>query len=123
LPGTAYAIPRADFLRLLDNRAFRSDFLAALMRRMRYLADRIAQLSGTDPAERLARFLAERYGRRDRLHVTLSKKDIAAAIGVTPETLSRLIQRLESAGDLTWRGRDMRARPALWARAGSPREG
>ena len=41
-------IPRRSLLALLEDAAFRNDFIAGLMQRQRYLANRIATLSTTD---------------------------------------------------------------------------
>jgi hypothetical protein len=49
-------------------------------------------------------FLRDQYGRRELIPVGISKKDVAAAIGVTPETLSRTMQRMGSKGKFEWRG-------------------
>ena len=50
-------------------------------------------------------FLREQYGDRKTVHLAVSKKDIAAAIGTTPETLSRLILKLKKRRILVWKGR------------------
>lgn len=96
--------PRQEILRLLDDRSFRDDFISMLLRKQRYLAERIYYLTTCDIEERFFRFLGENYGSASTLHITLSKKDIAAAIGATPESLSRLILRLSHAGVIKWQG-------------------
>ena len=58
--------------------------------------------------------LRNRYGEREGYTVSLSKKSIAAEIGTTPETLSRLVQRLEAAKVLTWKGKVVRLRRGFW---------
>ncbi len=107
-PSRLARIPSAALRRLLDDAAFRSDFLRAVMGRMRYLAERILTLTAYDAEERLFRFLEEHYGRRETYRLTLSNKALAAAVGVTPETLSRLKERLVAAGDVEWAGRRLR---------------
>lgn len=99
-----FGIRRADFLDLLDDRDFRGEFIAMLMRKQRYLAKRILQLTRHDVEERFFRFLEERYGSRKSYRLGLSKKDIATAIGTTPETLSRLLNKLRERGVLDWEG-------------------
>jgi CRP-like cAMP-binding protein len=42
------------------------------------------------------------------IQTKLSKKDFAAAIGTTPETLSRLILRLKKEGRIEWEGKTIR---------------
>lgn len=105
--SAVYLIPRRTFLGMLEGAAFREDFLAAMMRRLRYLTDRILELTTASSQERLFAFLNKRYGVRNRYVLSLSKKDVAAAIGVTPETLSRLILRLAEQGVMTWRGKTL----------------
>ena len=107
-------LARADVFRLLDTPRVREDFIAFLMRKQRYLAERVRYLTAYDVEERFIRFLREHYGRRDPVRVTLSKRDLAAAIGATPETLSRLIQRLSADQGLRWTGRALHVPPALW---------
>jgi CRP/FNR family transcriptional regulator len=99
-----FRIPKADFLALLRLDSFRTDFEVGLMLRIRYLAERIAYLTGYEPDERLLHFLREHYGEKDCYTITIAKKDIAAEIGVTPEALSRLIRRLTETGALEWTG-------------------
>jgi len=101
-------LARGDLLRLLADEAFRNDFIAFLMGRLRYLADRILYLTSCDVDERFFRFLKEQYGEKDVYRLTMSKKDIAAAIGTTPETFSRLMQRLTKAGTLEVDGKTIK---------------
>jgi CRP/FNR family transcriptional regulator len=84
------------------------------MTRMRYLATRILTLTAYDAESRFFRFLEEHQGRKESYTLSLSKKDIAAAIGATPETLSRLILRLRNEGTIDWKGRTLRLPPGFW---------
>jgi CRP/FNR family transcriptional regulator len=104
-PSEVIAFPRADVHLLLNTPAFRNDFIAMLMRKQRYLAERIVQQQAHDVEGRLLWFLKEQFGDRKTINLAISKKDIAAAIGTTPETLSRLIQKLRKRRMLTWRGK------------------
>ncbi len=114
-----YIVLKQDIENLLGRSDFRRDFITMLMRKQRYLTERIRQLSTQDVAERLLGFLREQYGPRDQIQTVLSKKDIAAAIGVTPETLSRLIPRLKKEMKIVWTGRALRFPAGFWpARAG-----
>jgi CRP-like cAMP-binding protein len=45
-----------------------------------------------------------------------SKKDIAAQIGTTPESLSRLINKLTRRQVLSWEGNTIRLCPGFWDR-------
>ncbi|MBL7115185.1 MAG: Crp/Fnr family transcriptional regulator [Kiritimatiellae bacterium] len=112
-PVTAEALTDADVLQLdrqhifglLGDPSFRDDFISFLMRKQRYLAERVRYLTVYDLEDRFFRFMREQYGERDQFEVTLSKKDIASAIGATPETFSRLVLRLKQQGRIDWQGR------------------
>jgi CRP/FNR family transcriptional regulator len=116
-PARVLSFARTDILRLLEHPAFRREFIALLMRKQRYLAERVRYLTAYDVEQRLLIFLREQHGEQPLIVTTLSKKDIAAAIGTTPETLSRLLQRLRREKLLDWKGRSLRIQPALWKRA------
>lgn len=107
-------IPREEFRRLLGDAAFRTEFVAGLMRKLRYLTARILTLTSCEVDERFFLFLAEQYGRREEYTIQLRKKELAAAIGVTPETLSRLLLRLRRQGRITWKGPILRLKPGFW---------
>lgn len=112
--SVVYLLKKGNFMQLLDNEQFRNDFTTLLMRRLRYLANRILYLTSYDVDERLFLFLEEQYGRRQSYGLSLSKKDMAAAIGATPETLSRLILRLTEQGLLTWQGKTVSLKEGFW---------
>ena len=112
--SVVFWIPKADFLGLLRLDSFRTDFEVGLMLRVRYLTERIAFLTAYEPAERLFHFLREHYGERDSYRITITKKDIAAEIGVTPEALSRLIRRRTEDGTLEWQGDTVRLQEGFW---------
>ncbi len=105
-------ILKRDLHRLLEDTDFRNDFIAMLMRKQRYLADRIRQLSTADVEERFFNFLRDQYGAKEEIEIAITKKQIAAAIGVTPETLSRLIRKLSREKKIAWTGRRLRLNPA-----------
>ncbi len=107
-------ILRRDMLDLLGQEDFRNDFIAMLLRKQRYLTDRIQHLTRHDVAERLRAFLAEQYGERLDIRVEMNKKQLAAAIGATPETLSRLLQDLKRRGLLSWKQSEIRVSPRFW---------
>lgn len=120
-PTVVYALDRKDLARLLDDRDFRNDFLRHLTDRLHYLTQRIVYLTACDVEQRLIRFLVEQYGRRDTYTLAISKKDLASAIGATPETLSRLILRLKNENKLVWEGKTLRiCNPALLDDATDP---
>jgi len=112
--GTVLSIPRREIHQLLSTSEFRNDFIAMLMKKQRYLTDRIYFLTSCDLEERFVTFLDEHYGRKGHVQITFAKKDIAAGIGSTPEALSRLILRLKKRKVLTWKGRTITFRPGFW---------
>jgi CRP/FNR family transcriptional regulator len=103
---------QADCLLAVDG--FRKDFIAMLMRKQRYLAERILYLSTRDVEDRFFDFLAEQYGRREVYRIPLAKKDVAAAIGTIPETFSRLLLRLKEEGRGSWEGERLELAPGFW---------
>jgi CRP-like cAMP-binding protein len=102
--GSIFAIGRASFAELLDDTRFRNEFITMLMKKQRYLTERILYLTTYAVEERFFRFLLEHYGTGGVYRVDMAKKDIASAIGTIPETLSRLINRLKGLGVLLWEG-------------------
>ena len=113
--GEVLELPADAVRKLLDEPSFRDPFISALMERQRYLAEQVRRLA-QDPVEvRLLAFLRDHYGEREEIVPALSKKDMAAALGVAPETFSRLLNRLTRAGSLSWRGPRLRVAPAAWS--------
>jgi CRP-like cAMP-binding protein len=109
-----FKLLRRDLLDLLRQEDFRNDFIAMLLRKQRYLADKIQQLTSQDVAQRLRTFLLEQYGKVLQIQVDINKKQLAAAIGATPETLSRLLQDLNQQQLLTWKQGLIMISPAFW---------
>lgn len=93
-PGLVFMIPKQQFSSLLEIKDFRNDFISMLMRKQRYLTERIRFLTVHDAEERFFLFIKEHCGAKKKVQLSYSKKDIAAAIGTTPETYSRLLARL-----------------------------
>lgn len=115
-PAEVLAFPRIGIHRLLAEESFRNDFIALLMMKQRYLTQRIQELTTKDVEYRFFTFLRSQYGEKELIHTPLSKKDIAAAIGTTPESLSRLILRLTDDEIIEWKGKEIRilANPWEW---------
>lgn len=103
-PVRVFAMNRSAFDELLDEKDFRSEFIAMLMKKQRYLAGRILYLTSLDVEERFFRFIIEHYGTGGTYSVDMAKKDMASAIGTIPETFSRLINRLKGLGVISWEG-------------------
>jgi CRP-like cAMP-binding protein len=121
-PVSARAVTQADVLifpregihRLLAEEGFRNDFIAMLMAKQRYLTERIQELTTKDVEHRFFTFLRSQYGEQEIIKTPLSKKDIAAAIGTTPESLSRLILRLHDDQIIDWQGKEIRILTDPW---------
>ena len=107
-PVDVLVFPKDGIHRLLAEEGFRSDFIAQLMMKQRYLTERIQELTTKDVEYRFYTFLRDQYGEKETIHTPLSKKDIAAAIGTTPESLSRLIQRLTEDEIIEWKGKEIK---------------
>lgn len=121
-PATAVAIkdsllfvfPKRQFLDLLDSRDFRDEFIQILLRKQRYLTERLRSLVTMDVDDKLFHYLREHYGPKERIVPGLSKKDLAAVIDTTPETLSRLLLRLKKKGVLNWVGKEIVVKKGFW---------
>ncbi len=109
-----FKLLRRDLLDLLRQEDFRNDFIAMLLRKQRYLADKIQQLTSQGVEQRLRAFLVEQYGEQDEIRAEINKKQLAAAIGATPETLSRLLQDLKRRKILTWKQGTITVDPDFW---------
>jgi CRP-like cAMP-binding protein len=109
-----FKLMRRDLLNLLRQEDFRNDFIAMLLRKQRYLADKIQQLTSQDVEQRLRAFLIEQYGERAQINVEINKKQLAGAIGSTPETLSRLLQDLKLRKVLIWKQGVINIAPEFW---------
>ncbi|ACV07008.1 Crp/Fnr family transcriptional regulator [Kytococcus sedentarius] len=78
------------------------DLLGAMSRRLADAEQRIARLTSTDMAARLADYLldlpAAVQGRDVRVSLPMRKREVASYLGVTPESFSRALARLEKRG-------------------------
>ncbi|KMQ49743.1 hypothetical protein CHISP_3341 [Chitinispirillum alkaliphilum] len=112
--GTLFIIPKHQFCCLLERADFRNDFISMLMRKQRYLADRIRFLTMHDVEDRLFMYILEHHGENQKVITALSKKDMAAAIGATPETYSRLLNRLSKEGKIKAEGTTLYIEEDFW---------
>ncbi|MGL1903006.1 MAG: Crp/Fnr family transcriptional regulator [Fibrobacterales bacterium] len=99
-----YLIPKRDFLPLLENRKFRDNFITGILQKLRFLSQQV-QSTSFDVQDRLMIFLKDQFGLKPEIKHSFSKKDIATAIGTTPETISRLILKLKKEKNLIWEGK------------------
>lgn len=72
--------------------------LAGMSAKLREFASLIEQLSLRQVPARLARALLAEAGERSAFRLAGSKRDLAARLGTTPESLSRALAKLKSAG-------------------------
>lgn len=105
-----FSFKKSDFLHLLDEPAFRAAFISQIMKKMRYLTEQVHHIATLDVVDRLFLFFKEHHGDARSFNVGLSKKDIAAAIGTTQETLSRTIRKLAECGAISWEGKQVELR-------------
>ena len=91
-PVTVLQLSKFDISGMMSNENLRNKFIANLIGRIRYLAQKLMDMSSTSAEERLIAFL-KRHA-KDAKVLPMKKKDIAAEIGAKPETLSRLLFKL-----------------------------
>lgn len=115
VPSEVFLVPKRQFHCLLEQPAFRRDFIANLLAKQRYLAERVYRLAALDVEERFFAFLRDHWGEREEYVIDISKRDVAAAIDALPETLSRMLLRLKEEGTAQWRGQRLRLRKGYWA--------
>ena len=109
-----FSISRSSFYGLLDKKDFRNEFIAMLMGKLQYLANRILYLTSFEVEERFFMFLSENYGKHERYTIDMTKKEVAGAVGTIPETFSRLLKRLKSRNILEWEKNELRLAKGFW---------
>ena len=104
-------LPRDDFVMLVSaNPALALNLLAALSQRLRQFAKMIDALSLKEVPGRLAAhllYLNDKQAGGDRLRLELSKTQLASLLGTIPETLSRILSKLQRAGLIMIDGPDI----------------
>jgi CRP-like cAMP-binding protein len=100
--------------KLLEDGSFRNEFLRDVVGRVRYLSEQLYVHKTMDVRKRLLRFIVIQHGRYNQIDMDLRKSDVAAAISVRPETLSRAIRRLTDEGLISWKGRHLTVSDAAW---------
>jgi len=102
-PSRLLFIPRNEFIDLLHEEPdFAVRMLGELTRRLRFLVGLVEDLSLKEVSSRLAKYLLDRAVSKheqlqDEMEITLAAPhhELAAALGTTPETLSRNLKKLE----------------------------
>lgn len=112
--GLAFMIPKHQFFCLLERADFRNDFIMLLMKKQRYLANQIKYLTSNDVSRRFFLFLKDNFGISQQIKPDMSKKDVAAAIGTTPETFSRMLLQLKNENLLDWQQRTIIIENSFW---------
>ena len=79
---------------------------------LRKLTHKVEQLSGSDSLERLRNWIDEMVPRGGSLVLPVTKKTLAAQLGMTPETLSRSLRTLQDQGRVKVTGTTL-ARPSV----------
>lgn len=100
-----FSFKKQEFLKLLEEPAFRDAFIRLIMMKLRHLTQQVQQVNTLHVVDRLFLFFTEHYGDSQQFVTSFSKKEIAAAIGITAETLSRTIRKLQECGVLSWEGK------------------
>ena len=75
---------------------------------LRKLTHKVEQLSGADSMERLQTWIQEQVPKGGALVLPVTKKTLAAQLGMTPETLSRGLRALQDQGLLKVTGTTLR---------------
>jgi CRP-like cAMP-binding protein len=113
-PAEVFLLPRRQFHFLLSSESFRTDFIAMLLKKQRYLAEHIFRLSAMDVEQRFFHFLRDQYGEKERYVIDITKREVAAAIDALPETLSRMLLKLREEGAAEWDGDSLTLRKGFW---------
>ncbi|MGQ0710811.1 MAG: Crp/Fnr family transcriptional regulator [Rhodoferax sp.] len=103
-----YAVPRQALLNACDaSPALMRTLLCALSRRLYQAMNRIDHLSLNNAGQRLVAYLLElrRQSHGNWLDIPVSFAVLAGQLGMTPETLSRLLQKFRQDGLVSGKGR------------------
>lgn len=112
--SNVFILPKIQFNCLLNIADFRNDFITFLMHKQRYLTERLMQIQSHEVDQRLYLFLKNQFGEKLTIVPGITKKEMAAAIGTTPETLSRLLSQLKQQGLLQWKGKEIITSKSYW---------
>jgi len=104
--------PRASFVELIRGEpSLAMNMLSILSKRLRQFARLIEDLSLKEVSGRLAAYLiylSERDNKSDKLELDIAKVQLASLLGTIPETLSRILGKMEGQGLIQVQGRRIR---------------
>jgi len=104
-PSRVYHFPKGPFLAAMRGDP---DLAMAIIHAqavwLHRLIHKVEQLTGSDSSNRLRTWLRENIPAGDSLALPVTKKTLAAQLGMTPETLSRGLRALQDQGALEVRG-------------------
>lgn len=113
-PSVVVHFPKAPFLAALrEDPALALAVIHAQAVWLRKLTQKVEQLTGSDSLGRLRRWLNEQLPLGRAFPLPMTKKALAAQLGMTPETLSRALRSLQDEGALEVQGREVTRRKAL----------
>lgn len=110
-----FKINKFSFIQILFNEKIALSFIANLMRKLRYLTQKIELLNNADVSERFFHFLESHYEKKENITIQESKKEIAYSIGTIPETLSRTLLKLKTKGIIiSWKKNQLILKQGFW---------
>lgn len=100
-----YHFPKEPFLAALkEDPALALSMIHSQAIWLRRMTMKVQELSGTDSLERLKGWLRQNFKGQDTLKLPMTKKALAAQLGMTPETLSRSLRAMQDQGILEVEG-------------------
>lgn len=105
-----YVLPREALHALCDaSPSFMRSLLGALSKRLHHAMDRIDHLTLNNAGQRLVVYLLDLRGRHkgNWIDIPVSFVMLAGQLGMTPETLSRLLQKFRQGGMISGNGRTL----------------
>jgi CRP/FNR family transcriptional regulator len=106
--ATLAFFPKANLLNLLKrNPDFGLNLIGLLCVRLKSLLKTIENLTLKEAGERLIAYLWEltEEGKKEELTLSIPKSQLALLLGITPETLSRILQRLKEEDIIAVKGK------------------
>ena len=96
------------FEKIKENPEFAMKLLGVFAQKLNFMTKRIKELSLDDAEERLISYLNNLKDEKNTVILNIPKKELATAIGVSAETLSRLFKKLKNKGIISQNGKEIR---------------